>query len=218
MKKILLKLLLLLLASSPPSWAAETTLLVVGDSLSAGYGVATEMRWVDLLSQRLNRHCGAFTVVNASVSGDTSGGGLARLPALLKKRRPALVIIELGGNDGLRGIDSREMRDNLQRMVKLSKQAGARVLLLGVRLPANYGPDFVKAFHQVYYDVSEAESVPLVPFFLEGVALNPELMQSDGIHPNDRAQPILRDNVWSGLIPVLMESGLVAAPCLVERG
>jgi acyl-CoA thioesterase-1 len=190
--------------------------MVVGDSLSAGYGVATEKRWVNLLAQQINRHCGPFTLVNASVSGDTSRGGLSRLPALLADHQPALVIIELGGNDGLRGIDSGEMRTNLQQMVRLSKQAGARVLLLGVRLPANYGPEFTNAFHQVYYDVSEAESVPLVPFFLEGVAMDMTLMQGDGIHPNDRAQPILKDNVWSGMKPLLKGIGAADAPCLKE--
>lgn len=200
--------------SLPVVTLAQTTLLVVGDSLSAGYGVTTEVRWVNLLSQRLNSHCGPFQVINASVSGDTSQGGLSRLPALLSKHQPTLVIIELGGNDGLRGINSRAMHDNLLDMVKLSKQAGAAVLLLGVRLPANYGPEFTNAFHQVYYDVSEAESVPLVPFFLQGVALDMSLMQNDGIHPNDKAQPILKDNVWAGLRPLLKAVGYVKDTCL----
>lgn len=200
--------------SLPVVTLAQTTLLVVGDSLSAGYGVTTEIRWVNLLSQRLNSHCGPFQVINASVSGDTSQGGLSRLPALLSKHQPTLVIIELGGNDGLRGINSRAMHDNLLRMVKLSKQAGAAVLILGVRLPANYGPEFTNAFHQVYYDVSEAESVPLVPFFLQGVALDMSLMQNDGIHPNDKAQPILKDNVWAGLRPLLKAVGFSKDACL----
>ncbi|MCG7904093.1 MAG: arylesterase [Candidatus Thiodiazotropha lotti] len=214
MKRFLRKLLLFLFLSLPVVTLAQTTLLVVGDSLSAGYGVTTEVRWVNLLSQRLNSHCGPFQVINASVSGDTSQGGLSRLPALLSKHQPTLVIIELGGNDGLRGINSRAMHDNLLDMVKLSKQAGAAVLLLGVRLPANYGPEFTNAFHQVYYDVSEAESVPLVPFFLQGVALDMSLMQNDGIHPNDKAQPILKDNVWAGLRPLLKAVGYVKDTCL----
>lgn len=208
MKKILHLFLLFSLQFSAVLATAQAKLLVVGDSLSAGYGVSTEQRWVNLLAQRINQHCGPFAVVNASVSGDTSNGGLSRLPDLLVNHQPTVVIIELGGNDGLRGISIQTMRDNLQRMVALSKQAGASVMLLGIRLPANYGPDFVNAFHQVYYDVSEAESVPLVPFFLEGVALDRELMQGDGIHPNDKAQPILRDNVWSILQPLLTESGV----------
>jgi acyl-CoA thioesterase I len=216
MRRILVKWLLLLLTTLPRLSAAESTLMVVGDSLSAGYGVTTEARWVNLLEQKLNSHCGPLGVVNASVSGDTSLGGLSRLPALLTKHQPSIVIIELGGNDGLRGIDSRTMRDNLQRMVQLSKKSGAAVLLLGTRLPANYGPEFTNAFHQVYYDVAEAESVPLVPFFLEGVAMDLGLMQGDGIHPNDNAQPILRDNVWSGLKPLLKQAGYRGSSCLGE--
>ncbi|MCG7893339.1 MAG: arylesterase [Candidatus Thiodiazotropha taylori] len=214
MKRFLRKLLLFLFLSVPVVTLAQTTLLVVGDSLSAGYGVTTEVRWVNLLSQRLNTHCGPFQVINASVSGDTSQGGLSRLPALLSKHEPSVVIIELGGNDGLRGINSRAMHDNLQRMVSRAKQAGAAVLLLGVRLPANYGPEFTNAFHQVYYDVSEAESVPLIPFFLKGVALDMSLMQNDGIHPNDKAQPILEENVWAGLRPLLKTLGFSKDGCV----
>ncbi|MCG8035495.1 MAG: arylesterase [Candidatus Thiodiazotropha taylori] len=214
MKRFLRKLLLFLFLSVPVVTLAQTTLLVVGDSLSAGYGVTTEVRWVNLLSQRLNAHCGPFQVINASVSGDTSQGGLSRLPALLSKHEPSVVIIELGGNDGLRGINSRAMHDNLQRMVSRAKQAGAAVLLLGVRLPANYGPEFTNAFHQVYYDVSEAESVPLIPFFLKGVALDMSLMQNDGIHPNDKAQPILEENVWAGLRPLLKTLGFSKDGCV----
>ncbi|MBV2089554.1 MAG: arylesterase [Candidatus Thiodiazotropha sp. (ex Ctena orbiculata)] len=214
MKRFLRKLLLFLFLSLPVVTLAQTTLLVVGDSLSAGYGVTTEVRWVNLLSQRLNAHCGPFQVINASVSGDTSQGGLSRLPTLLSKHQPTVVIIELGGNDGLRGINSRAMHDNLQRMVRRAKQAGAAVLLLGVRLPANYGPEFTNAFHQVYYDVSEAESVPLIPFFLKGVALDMSLMQNDGIHPNDKAQPILEENVWAGLRPLLKTLGFSKDDCL----
>ncbi|MCG8071308.1 MAG: arylesterase [Candidatus Thiodiazotropha taylori] len=214
MKRFLRKLLLFLFLSVPVVTLAQTTLLVVGDSLSAGYGVTTEVRWVNLLSQRLNAHCGPFQVINASVSGDTSQGGLSRLPALLSKHEPSVVIIELGGNDGLRGINSRAMHDNLQRMVSRAKQAGAAVLLLGVRLPANYGPEFTNAFHQVYYDVSEAESVPLIPFFLKGVALDMSLMQNDGIHPNDKAQPILEENVWAGLGPLLKTLGFSKDGCV----
>ncbi|MET0009954.1 MAG: arylesterase [Candidatus Thiodiazotropha sp. 6PLUC4] len=214
MKKVLRIWLHLLLTGLPLLCSAETTLMVVGDSLSAGYGVTTESRWVNLLTQQLNVHCGPFQVINASVSGDTSQGGRSRLPALLKKHQPIIVIIELGGNDGLRGIASREMHDNLQQMVRLSKQAGAAVLLLGVRLPANYGHEFTKAFHQVYYDVSKAESVPLVPFFLQGVALDLSLMQNDGIHPNDQAQSILLKNVFAGLSPLLKDAGFTDSACL----
>lgn len=209
MKKILLLLLLLSLEWPIGSSAATPNLLVVGDSLSAGYGVTSEQRWVTLLAQRLEKHCGFFSVVNASISGDTSKGGLSRLPALLANHGPDIVVIELGGNDGLRGIAIKTMRHNLQQMVSLAKQANASVLLLGVRLPANYGEEFVNAFHQVYYDVAKAESVPLVPFFLQDVALEKSLMQADGIHPNDKAQPMLLDNVWPQLRSMIMENGLV---------
>ena len=202
MKKILLSCLLLLFL---PAVLAGPSLLVVGDSLSAGYGVSTDQRWVTLLAKRLQSRCSSAQVINASVSGDTSGGGLARLSSLLRQHRPEIVIIELGGNDGLRGIDTRTMRGNLLGMVRAAQSEGAQVLLLGVRLPSNYGPDFVNAFHQVYYDVAETSSVPLVPFFLEGVALDPELMQADGIHPNDLAQPRLLQNVWEGLAPLLSD-------------
>lgn len=180
---------------------------MVGDSLSAGYGVTTDQRWVNLLADRLHTRCGEVKVINASVSGDTSSGGVSRLPALLHRHRPDLVVIELGGNDGLRGIDSATMQGNLLDMVRASQRAGARVLLLGVKLPANYGPDFVNAFHQVYYDVAEAASVPLVPFFLEDVALDAELMQPDGIHPNDRGQPRMLDTVWTYLEPLINDPG-----------
>lgn len=186
---------------------AEPTLLVVGDSLSAGYGVTTQQRWVTLLAARLRSRCGDVEVINASVSGDTSSGGVARLPPLLQRHQPALVIVELGGNDGLRGIDTKTMRANLLDMVQRSQAEGARVMLLGVKLPANYGPDFVDAFHQVYYDVAETASVPLVPFLLEGIALDPGMMQADGIHPNDRGQPLLLENVWERLEPLLATKG-----------
>ncbi|MES9993337.1 MAG: arylesterase [Candidatus Thiodiazotropha sp.] len=208
MKQILQLLFLFVLSGSLAHSTAQPSLLVVGDSLSAGYGVTTDQRWVSLLAQRLQHHCGPFSVINASISGDTSKGGVSRLPALLANHRPEIVVIELGGNDGLRGIGITTLRDNLQQMVRLAKEAGASVLLLGVRLPSNYGEDFVNAFHQVYYDVAGAESVPLVPFFLQDVALDERLMQGDGIHPNDRAQPIMLDNVWSELKAILLGSEL----------
>ncbi len=205
MKRVLLYWLLALLPLT--ATAAPPTLLLVGDSLSAGYGVSTDRRWASLLAQRLQARCGEVAVINASVSGDTSSGGVTRLHALLQRHRPDLVIIELGGNDGLRGIDTGTMKRNLLNMVREAQAGAAHVLLLGVRLPANYGPDFVNAFHQVYYDVADETSVPLVPFLLEGVALDPDLMQADGIHPNDRAQPRLLENVWPHLAPMLDDPG-----------
>lgn len=180
-------------------------MLVVGDSLSAGYGVTAERRWVNLLEDRLKSQCPSAYVINASVSGDTSSGGVSRIGPLLQSHHPDLVIIELGGNDGLRGINPRTMRSNLLRMAQQSQAEGAKVLLLGVKLPSNYGADFVEAFHQVYFDVAEQASVPLVPFFLEGVALDAKLMQADGIHPNDQAQPVLMENVWPYLNTLLVD-------------
>jgi acyl-CoA thioesterase-1 len=201
MKKILLYLML---SISLPVLGSPKV-LVVGDSLSAGYGVTAERRWVNLLEDRLKDQCPSSHVINASVSGDTSSGGVSRLGPLLKQHRPDLVIIELGGNDGLRGINPRTMRTNLLRMAQQSQAEGAKVLLLGVKLPSNYGADFVEIFHQVYFDVAEQASVPLVPFFLEGVALDAKLMQADGIHPNDLAQPILMENVWSTFNTLLID-------------
>ncbi|MET0065995.1 MAG: arylesterase [Candidatus Thiodiazotropha sp.] len=213
MKKFLLAFLIFWILPLAAAAQESARLLVVGDSLSAGYGVTRGARWVDLLERQLSDHCDAFQVINASISGDTSGGGLSRLPKLLEQHRPDLVIIELGGNDGLRGISLAELRGNLQGMAQLAKQAGARVLLLGMRLPANYGHDFVQAFHQVYFDVADAESVPMVPFFLEGVALDPARMQADGIHPNDQGQPVMKDNVWAALQPMIEASQSLSANC-----
>lgn len=181
------------------------TLLVLGDSLSAGYGVPAGSGWVDLLRQRLRDKGLDWTVVNASITGDTTRGGLSRLAAALARHRPRVVIIELGGNDGLRGFPLTQIRANLRKLVQLSRQSGAKVLLLGVRLPPNYG-EYAERFHALYHEVAEAEAVPLVAFFMEGVAENRELMQADGIHPSAAAQPRLLDNVWPALRPLLNDS------------
>lgn len=183
--------------------AAAQTLLVVGDSISAGFGLNTDQGWVTLLQQRLRKEGYAYKVVNASISGDTSAGGLARLPALLSGEKPELVVIELGGNDGLRGQPPQQLQQNLASMVAASQQAGAKVLLLGMRLPPNYGERYTQAFVRAYEQVAQASQVPLVPFFLEGVAGMPQLMQADGIHPTAAAQPRLLENVWPQLKPML---------------
>lgn len=183
--------------------AAAQTLLVVGDSISAGFGLNTDQDWVTLLQQRLRKEGYAYKVVNASISGDTSAGGLARLPALLSGEKPELVVIELGGNDGLRGQPPQQLQQNLASMVAASQQAGAKVLLLGMRLPPNYGERYTQAFVRAYEQVAQASQVPLVPFFLEGVAGMPQLMQADGIHPTAAAQPRLLENVWPQLKPML---------------
>lgn len=189
--------------------AAETeadvhTLLVLGDSLSAGYGFPLERGWVHLLRKRLEaEHPGQYRVVNASASGDTTGGGLARLPRLLAEHRPHLVFIELGGNDGMRGLPLEAIRANLLAMTEAVQKANATPVLLGMRIHPNYGPRYTEAFHAAYAEVAEATGAALVPFLLEGVATDPKLMQRDGTHPNADAQPQLLENVWEALAPLL---------------
>lgn len=190
---------LLLLAQN----AAAGTLLVVGDSISAAFGLETRDGWVSLLARRLEREAPQWRVVNASLSGDTSAGGLARLPALLESHAPQLVLIELGGNDGLRGQAPEQLQRNLAGMIAQSRAAGAKVLLLGMRLPPNYGPRYNRAFEQVYVQLAQQQGVPLVPFFLDGVGGVDGLMQADGIHPSAAAQSILLENLWPTLQPLL---------------
>ncbi|MFC4729625.1 arylesterase [Coralloluteibacterium thermophilus] len=184
--------------------AAPPPLLVVGDSLSAAHNIPVEAGWVSLLEDRLQSEMETPPeVINASISGETSAGGLARLPRLLREHAPGVVIIELGGNDALRGLPPAQLRGNLERMVELSREAGARVLLLGIDIPPNYGGAYRERVRGVYTGLAEALDVPLMPFFLEGVALEPGLMQSDGIHPTADAQPRLLENVWPVLRPLL---------------
>jgi acyl-CoA thioesterase I len=196
-------LVLLFVWAVPASVAAHPVVLIVGDSLSAGYGLATHENWPSLLQERLARAGYPHRVVNASISGDTTSGGLARLPRALERHAPRLVLIGLGGNDGLRAIPIPEIRRNMARMIQLSQAAGAKVLLAGIHIPPNYGPDYTAAFHGVYHELAEEYGTGLIPFILEGVALNEELMQSDGIHPTAPAQPVILDNVWRALEPML---------------
>ena len=174
-------------------------MLVVGDSLSAGYGIDVDAGWVNLLRRRLASQEAHWRVVNRSISGDTTAGGLARLPALLEQFRPDIVIIELGSNDGLRGLSFKQMQANLQAMIDASRAAGGWVLLVGGRLPPNYGAVYTQAFYDSFQELAQANQVPLVPFLLEGVAQDRSLMQADGYHPNAKAQPRLLENVWSVL-------------------
>jgi acyl-CoA thioesterase-1 len=183
--------------------AAEPVILLVGDSIGAGYGVPLDRAWAALLQARLKAEGLPQRLVNASISGDTSRGGLARLPEALKRHRPSILIIELGGNDGLRGISPQEMKSNLGRMIGLARAAGARVLLVGMRLPPNYGLAFTERFERVYHELAKERGVPLVPFLLEGVATDRALMQADGIHPNAAGQPRVLDNLWPYLDPLL---------------
>ena len=183
--------------------AAAGTVLIVGDSISAGFGLDTSKGWVALLAQRLKKEGFDDSVVNASISGDTSAGGLARLPAVLAAHKPDVVVIELGGNDGLRGQPPAQLQQNLASMIDQSRAGGAKVLLLGMQLPPNYGPRYTKAFTEVYGLLAKEKNVPLVPFFLEGVGGHPELMQADQLHPSVGAQGKLLENVWPTLKPLL---------------
>lgn len=187
-------------------WASPLqarTLLVLGDSLSAAYGLPAEQGWVSLLEQELKQRRLADRVVNASISGETSSGGLQRLPRLLADYRPDLVLLELGANDGLRGTPLQVMEQNLRQMVELSQASGAEVMLIGIRIPPNYGPQYTQRFYSIYPDLAREYQLPLVPFLLERVALKPQLMQSDGLHPTAAAQPILLQTVWPHLYPLL---------------
>jgi acyl-CoA thioesterase-1 len=195
-----------LVAGAPAPLFAQgvaPTLVVVGDSISAGYGLPAGVGWVDLLAARLKERGYPQRVVNASISGDTTAGGRARLPALLSQNRPAIVIVELGGNDGLRGGDLKATRENLDAMVTAIQRTGAKVMIVGMRLPPNYGPAYTREFETLYMAVSNAHKVPLVPYFFDGVGEHNELFQPDRIHPTAAAQPRLLDNVWPALLPLL---------------
>ncbi len=181
----------------------KPVLLVLGDSLSAGYGMDREDSWVHLLGLRLEQHGHDYQILNSSISGDTTQGGLSRLPRLLDRYQPEWVIIELGGNDGLRGIDPQVSRQNMTQMIEYSIGSGARVLLAGIKLPPNYGAAYLEQFESMYGDLAFEYNTLLVPFFMDGVVFEPGYMQDDGIHPNEDGQPVLLDNVWKVLAPAL---------------
>ena len=185
------------------SQADKPVILVVGDSLSAGYGVAVDATWVALLQRRLTKEGYGYRVVNASISGDTTGGALNRLPRALELHRPAIVVLELGGNDGLRGLPLKQVRTNFDAMLKQIKARGAKPVLIGMRMPTNYGAEYADGFHALYGELAKRYEAPHLDFFLDKVALDPELMQADGIHPTTEAQPILLDNMWPVLKPLL---------------
>ena len=194
----------LLLLPATAFGSAPGPILVRGDSLSAEHNLPAGSGWVSLLEKRLRSELAQPpAVVNASISGETSAGALSRLPALLSRHRPSVLVIELGGNDALRGLPPAQLSSNLERMVVLGKQAGARILLLGIDVPPNYGPAYRARLRQTYQDLAGEHGASLVPFFLEGVALQPGLMQSDSLHPNAAAQPRLLDNVWPALKPLI---------------
>lgn len=196
-------LLLVLLFGSMINAVTQPVIVVLGDSLSAGYGIELNQGWVAQLQQRLRREGYPHRVVNASISGETTRGALARLDDLLAQHRPAIVIVELGGNDGLRGLSLHEMHENFSQMILRSKQAGARVLLITMRLPTNYGPVYTEGFKKLFDALVHEHAVPTAPFILEGIADRAELMQEDGIHPRTEAQGLMLDNVWPALAQLL---------------
>ena len=196
-------LLLAAVLCLPAAYGAGRTIVVVGDSLSSGYGMTAEQSWVALLKERLVKEGYGYEVVNASIAGDTSAGGLARLPRLIERHSPAVVVIELGGNDGLRGQSLDVLRDNLAKMIEQSQRSGARVAIAAVQIPPNYGPAYTRALSAVYPELAERFKATLVDLSLADVALKPGLMQSDGIHPNAEGQKIVFANVWRVLGPML---------------
>ena len=193
--RVLLSLVVVLL-NSVSAHAESPTVLIFGDSLSAGYGIEVDQSWAVLLQQRLEQQGYEHTVVNASISGETTEGGATRIAAALQNFAPQLIILELGGNDGLRGFPAKRMQANLETIVERAKSSGSEVILLGIRIPTNYGPRYSAQFEAVFRDVSEKHSIQWIEFFMDGIALNDDLLQDDRIHPNAAAQPILLDNAW----------------------
>lgn len=183
--------------------SGERTLLVFGDSLSAAYGLQAEQGWVAQLQRRLQTQGYGYRVVNASVSGETTSGGRNRIARALAQHKPSLVLLELGANDGLRGLPVKETRENLGAIIDAIRRGGSKVLLLGIRIPPNYGPQYTQAFAEVYAGLAAEKKAPLLPFLLEGIALDPRFMQPDGLHPNAQGQPLVLANVWPVLKPLL---------------
>ena len=193
-------------ASSHNQKTSSVPILVLGDSLSAAFGIEKSQGWVNLLNQKLIEQHYPYTVINASISGETSQGGVQRLPQLLKKYHPKIVILELGANDGLRGLNLTMLQRNLQMMISGCQREKAQVLLIGMRLPPNYGPQYTQQFHQIYIDLAKSNRLALVPFLLDGVATRTELMQTDGLHPVAEAQPTLLNTVWDKLSALLKKN------------
>jgi acyl-CoA thioesterase-1 len=208
---IVLGVVLALGSSLEPASSAENSdvkegkpvILVLGDSLSAGYGMAADSTWVALLRRKLDAEGYGYRVVNASVSGETTGGGRARLARALQVHRPAVLILELGGNDGLRGLPMKQVRSNLDTMIEQARKSGSEVLLVGMRMPPNYGSAYAEQFYSMYGELGAKHGIGVVPFFLDGVAQDAKLMQSDQIHPTAAAQPMLLENVWPSLEELL---------------
>ena len=184
---------MLLVLSVTAAAVQAKTLLILGDSLSAGYGLSQQQSWVHLLQQKLDQQDSGWSLINASISGETSGGGLARLPALLDQHKPDYVLIELGANDGLRGFPVPQLESNLNAMVTQIKQQQSKAVLMQIRIPPNYGPRYTKLFTDLYPKIADEQQIPLWPFFMETIALKQQWMQADGLHPNLEAQPVIAD-------------------------
>jgi len=197
------RLVLLLVLVNLPLSASANTILIVGDSLSAAYGMPLEKGWVRLLQQRLADDHYPYTIVNASISGDTTANALNRLPQAMTRHQPAIVILELGGNDGLRGLSLTEMKRNLAAMIQTARRHEVEVLLIGVQLPPNYGPRYTQRFHAVYHELAQEYGLALLASLVDGVGTQTELMQNDSIHPNSKAQPLIVTRVWQQLRPLI---------------
>ena len=199
----MLKIFLVVMMTLLPWTVSAKTILVLGDSISAGFGIEVQQGWVALLQNRLAAQQSLYVISNESISGDTSAGGLARLDDALRRHKPQIVLIELGANDGLRGLSPEAMKANLTEMVKRAEKAGAKVLLLAMKIPPNYGKRYIEMFYNIYPQLAAELKLPYVPFILEEVALKAELMQADGLHPNALAQPIVAEKIWTYLVPML---------------
>ncbi len=199
MNKIFLMILLSVLSTT----LMAKSIIVLGDSISASYGIDVDQGWVSLLQKKLQRENKPYTIFNESISGDTTAGGLARIDKALDLHKPTIVLLELGANDGLRGLSPKKMKKNLAEITRRVQQSGANVLLLGMRIPPNYGKRYVDMFYNIYPQLAEELKISLVPFLLQDVALHKELMQNDGLHPSALAQPLIAEKVWEHLYPLL---------------
>jgi acyl-CoA thioesterase-1 len=199
----MLNRVLLLLFLMLPNMAVANIILIVGDSLSAAYGIPVEKGWVALLQERLDTRGYRYQIINASISGDTTANARARLTRALASNEPAVVLLALGGNDGLRGLSLAAMKSNLDTMISSVQEACAQVLLIGVQLPPNYGPRYTEKFQAIYQELARERDIALLPSLVDGIGTEQNLMQADGIHPNATAQPLIRDRVWEALVPLL---------------
>lgn len=203
-KSVFLSLLFLnFVAWSGLVFAENAKIMVYGDSLSAAYGIPQQQGWASLLQKKLDAERYQYKVINTSISGETTSGGASRIQRALAQNKPNIVILELGANDGLRGLPIQEMTSNLNTIIQQSKKSGAKILLLGMKIPPNYGPQYTKRFSQSYVQLSQQHNIPLVPFMLENIAAKVHLIQDDGLHPNATAQPLVLDNIWPQLKPLL---------------